>query len=295
MPRKFQGAITALVTPFTKGDTIDVAALRQLVRSQIDGGIDGLVPCGTTGEAATLTDEEYCEVIEIVVDEAGGRVPVIAGAGSNNTAKAVRLSQIAKDAGADALLHVSPYYNKPTPSGLIAHFAAIAGEVDLPIIAYNVPGRTGSNISSDVLLRLIKEVPQIVGIKEASGDLCQIMQLIQGAPSDFAVLSGDDALTLPILSVGGHGVISVVSNEIPGEFAAMVHAAQNNDWTNARKLHYEWFDLMSVNFVESNPIPVKTALALMGNIQEVFRLPLTTLETQNREELSSILKNHGLK
>ncbi|HTE22390.1 MAG TPA: 4-hydroxy-tetrahydrodipicolinate synthase [Candidatus Limnocylindria bacterium] len=294
MRHNFQGAITALVTPFTSKNEVDVEALRQLVDFQLANGIDGLVPCGSTGEASTLTEAEYRLVVETVASEAHGRVPVIAGAGTNDTAKAVHLSQIAKQAGADALLHVTPYYNKPTPSGLIAHFSAIAGSGDLPIIAYNIPGRTGSNVSAETMLRLIKEVPQIIGVKEASGDIVQQMNIIAGAPPEFVLLAGDDAFTLPVIAIGGKGVISATTNEIPGPFSELVHAAQAGDLAKARKLHYQWLDLMHANFIETNPIPVKSALAMMGKITQTLRLPLTPMEEQNRQALERVLKGHEL-
>lgn len=294
MPHRFQGVMTALVTPFTEDDQIDVLALRQLVRTQLNGGVDGLVPCGSTGEAAALSEVEYRTVIRTVVQEVGGHVPVIAGAGSNDTQKAIRLSRIAKETGADALLHVTPYYNKPTTRGLIAHFTAIANGVDLPIIAYNVPGRTGSNVTTDVLLQLIKAVSQVIGVKEASGDLNQIMAIISRTPPEFIVLSGDDALTLPILALGGKGVVSVIANEAPQAFTAMVHAALNGDWATARSLHYYWLDLMNMNFIETNPIPVKTALALMNGTSEALRLPLTPMDQHHRQILTTTLERYSL-
>lgn len=294
MSKKFRGAITALVTPFQENGSIDVESLKKLVHLQIKGHIDGLVPCGTTGETPTLSEDEYKLVIETVVGEAKGKVPVIAGAGSNDTHKAVHYSQIAKAAGADALLHVSPYYNKPTPAGLLAHFKAIAKAVDLPIILYNVPGRTGSNVSAVTTIKISKEVPQVVGVKEASGNITQMMEIVKGVSSSFSVLSGDDAFTLPLMAVGGVGVISVASNEIPKAMSDLTKAALDGDFAKAKKLHYEWLDLMNINFIESNPIPVKTALALMGKIKEVFRLPLVAMEEKNRESLKAVLKSHQL-
>lgn len=294
MLSNYQGVITALVTPFTDDNRIDVEALRQLVRFQLDSGVSGLVACGSTGEAATLSEDEYRLVVQTVAQEVAGRVPVIAGAGSNDTQKAIRISQVAQEAGAVGLLHVLPYYNKPTPNGIVAHFAAIASAVDLPIIAYNVPGRTGSNLTVTTLLRLIKEVPSVVAVKEASGDIMQIMEVIAKTPEDFVVLSGDDALTLPIIALGGKGIISVASNEIPAELSQLVQAALAGEWDTAKQLHYEWLDLMQANFIESNPIPVKTALAMMGKIQEVFRLPLTPLEDNNRQTIEQLLRSHKL-
>ncbi len=294
MTKKFKGAITALVTPFKEDGKVDVEALKELVRFQIKGHIDGIVPCGTTGETPTLNEEEYRLVIETVVKEAKGRVPIIAGAGSNDTQKAIHHSEIAKEAGADALLHVTPYYNKPTPNGLMAHFKAIAKAVDLPIILYNVPGRTGSNVSASTTIKIAGEIPQVVGIKEASGNITQMMDIIKGVSADFAVLSGDDAFTYPLMALGGVGIISVASNQIPKAMSDLARAALVGDFKKARKLHYEWLDLMNINFIESNPIPVKTALALMGKIKEVFRLPLVGMEEKNKESLKEVLVKHQL-
>ena len=294
MSKKFSGAITALVTPFQEDGKVDVESLKNLVRFQIKGHINGIVPCGTTGEAATLDQDEYRLVVETVIKEAKGRVPIIAGAGSNDTHKAIHYSQIAKEIGADALLHVTPYYNKPTPAGLLAHFKAIAKEVDLPIILYNVPGRTGSNVSAATTIKISKEVPSVVGVKEASGNITQMMEIVKGVSSSFSVLSGDDAFTLPLMAVGGVGIISVASNEVPKAMSDLATACLNGDFAKARKLHYEWLDLMNINFIESNPIPVKTALALMGKIKEVFRLPLVGMEEKNRESLKAVLKSHQL-
>lgn len=291
---KLQGAITALVTPFNQDGSVDVDSLKNLVRFQIKGRIDGIVPCGTTGETPTLDEKEYKLVIETVVKEAQGRVPIIAGAGSNDTHKAIHHSQVAKEAGADVLLHVTPYYNKPTPAGLVAHFKAIAKAVDLPIILYNVPGRTGSNVSAATLIKIAKEVPQVVGVKEASGNITQMMDIVKGIPPSFAVLSGDDAFTFPLMALGGVGIISVASNQIPKEMADLARAALEGNFVKARKLHFEWLDLMNINFIESNPIPVKTALAMMGKIKEVFRLPLVGLEEKNKEKLKEVLSAHKL-
>lgn len=292
--KKFKGAITALVTPFKENGKVDVVALKKLVQFQIENKIHGIVPCGTTGESVTLDIDEYELVIKTVVDTASGRVPIIAGAGANDTHKAIKLSKIAKKTGADALLHVTPYYNKPTPAGLLAHFKAIADVVDMPIILYNVPGRTGSNVTAATALKIAKEVPQVAGIKEASGSITQMMEILKGAAPDFSVLSGDDSMTFPLMALGGVGIISVASNEIPLEMSLMAQAALDNDWDKARKLHFEWLDLMNINFVESNPIPVKTALALMGKIKEVFRLPMVSMESGNREKLKDVLKKHSL-
>lgn len=287
--KKIIGAIPALVTPFKKDTSVDAAGIKKLVQFQLKSGVHGIVPCGSTGEAATLALEEHELVVRTVVEEVAGRVPVIAGAGSNNTQKAVEYSLLCKKAGADALLHVTPYYNKPTPTGLLAHFKAIADAVDLPIILYNVPGRTGSNVSAETVLMIVSKVPQLVGVKEASGNITQMMDIVKGAPKYFSVLSGDDAFTVPLLSVGGHGCISVVANEVPREFSKMVEAGLSGDFIKASKYHYQLLDLMNANFIESNPIPVKTALAMMGKIEEVFRLPLTPITEKNRAILEVVL------
>lgn len=294
MNTKFTGAITALVTPFKKNGEVDVATLKKLVKFQIKNGISGLVPCGSTGEAATMTYEEIKLVIKTVVDEVAGRIPVIAGAGTNDTQKAIKLSLIAKKAGADALLHVTPFYNKPTSKGLVAHYRAIASACDMPIILYNVPGRTGSNVTAETTLRVAKEVPQVVGVKEASGNIMQMMDIVKKAPDYFSILSGDDALTFPLMALGGHGVISVASNEVPDVFSIMTKELLEGNWESARKTHYEWLDLMNINFIETNPQPVKTALVLMGMIQEVFRLPLVEMEEKNKELLRGVLLRHKL-
>jgi 4-hydroxy-tetrahydrodipicolinate synthase len=290
----FRGAIPALVTPFKKSGSIDFATLKKLVDFQIAGGVDAIVPCGSTGEAATLALEEYELIIKTVVSQAKKRVPIIAGAGSNDTKKAIHFSQIAKGAGADGLLHVTPFYNKPTPAGLLAHFKAVANATDLPIILYNVPGRTGANVIASTTLAIAKEVPQVVGVKEASGSIVQMMEIVKAAPASFSVLSGDDVFTLPLIAAGGHGCISVVCNEVPKKFSDMVHFAEQKDFDSARELHYELFDLMQANFIETNPQPVKTALALMGKIKEVFRLPLVSMSAKNKEILKVVLKKQNL-
>lgn len=294
MNKRFTGAITAIVTPFLEDGSVDAESLKKLVEFQIKNGINGVVPCGSTGEAATLSDEEKRLVIQIVVDKVKKRVPVIAGAGSNDTAKAVKLSQIAGEAGADALLHVTPFYNKPTPKGLVAHFKAIAESSDLPIILYNVPGRTGQNVTAETTLKVAKEVPSVVGVKEASGNIGQIGDIIKGASKNFSVLSGDDSLTYPIMALGGDGIISVAGNEIPKQMADLTHSALAGNWEQARKLHFEWLDLMNANFIETNPQPVKTALSMMGKIKEVFRLPLVTMEDKNKQQLKEVLVSYKL-
>lgn len=292
--KKLQGTLTALVTPFTKDKTVDVESLKKLVRFQLENGISGIVPCGSTGEAATLDAEEYRKVIETVAGEVSGQIPVIAGATHNDTRRAMELAKIAKSAGADALLVAAPYYNKPTEAGLLAHYHAIATEVDLPIVLYTVPGRMGINVSAEMTLRLAQDVPNIVGVKEASADMKQIMQIIKNAPEDFTVLSGDDFMTLPIMAAGGDGVICTASNEIPAQFSALTQAALDGNWQKARKIHYEWLDLMQANFIETNPQPVKTALNLMGMAEEEFRLPLTVMEVANKQKLTQVLQDKKL-
>lgn len=286
-----KGAITAIVTPFKKNGSFDAPTYKKLVDWQIKEGINGIVSCGSTGEAATLDLEEYETVIKTAVEAVKGRIPLIAGAGSNDTQKAIIFSKIAQKAGADALLHVTPFYNKPTPNGLVAHFKAIAGAVDLPIILYNVPGRTGSNVAAWVQVKVAREVPQVIATKEASGNLNQMMEIIQNAPKGFLVLSGDDAITLPLMAVGGVGCISVVANEVPGDFSKMTKAALEGNWDEAKRLHYKLLDLMNINFIESNPIPVKTALSLMGKIEPSLRLPLISIEERNLKALQKVLKN----
>lgn len=294
MKKLFRGTFTALVTPFKKDGSIDIETYEKFIEWQIASGVDGIVSCASTGEGATLELDEYKLLFETAVRIAKKRVLVIAGASNNNTKKAVEVSEIAKKAGVDALLHTNPYYNKPTLSGLLAHFGAIAKATNLPIIIYNIPGRTASNMSADAVLTIVKEVPQVVGIKEASGNIAQITDIIKRAPSYFSLLSGDDQLTLPLISLGGDGVICTTSNEIPKEFSTLVRAALNGDFNKARKLHYEWLDLMDVNFIETNPIVVKTALTAMGKIAEVFRLPLTPMTPENKRRLIEVLKKHKL-
>ncbi len=294
---KFFGSIPAIVTPFKKNgkeNKLDLPALEKLVQYQLEGGVDGIVVAGSTGEAATLDDEEYATVVKTVVQKVAGKVPVIAGAGSNDTKKAIHFSKLAKSAGADALLHVTPYYNKPTPNGLVLHFKEIAKAVNLPIIIYNVPGRTGSNVSPQVIVRVAREVPEVVAVKEASGSLNQMMEIIRemekSGPKDLAVLAGDDALALPLIALGGQGCISVVCNEVPKLFSEMIHSALAGNFKGAQRLHYHLLELMNINFIESNPIPVKAALALMGMITESLRLPLTPLEAKNRPLVEKVLR-----
>jgi 4-hydroxy-tetrahydrodipicolinate synthase len=288
----FKGAIVAIVTPFKKG-RVDEEALRALIEMQISNGTDGIVPCGTTGESATLSHEEHDRVIEITIEAVRKRVPVIAGTGSNSTAEALRLTRHAYEAGADGALMVTPYYNKPTQEGLYQHFQAIAAEVPIPVILYNVPGRTGGNLLPETVLRLAS-VPNIVGIKEASGSLKQIMDVIHLCPDDFSVLSGDDAVALPVLAMGGSGVISVFANVAPADMAGMIDAYQAGDMAKARKMHYRMLPLMDALFIETNPIPVKAALAMMGLIDYEFRLPLCRLSQTNEDKLRNILTAYGL-
>lgn len=286
------GAIVAIVTPFKDG-MIDEKAYRDLINSVIAGGAEGIVPCGTTGESATLSHDEHERVIDITVAEVAKRVPVIAGTGSNSTDEAISLTRHAKQAGADAALLITPYYNKPTQKGLLAHFTAVAKACDIPLIPYNVPGRTGVNMTAATTIAL-SAIDTIVGIKEASGDVMQIAQIAKGVPEDFAVLSGDDGLTLPILAVGGTGVISVTANIAPALVAGMIQSWRAGDAAAARQKHLALLDLHNAMFIETNPIPVKTALAMMGKVREEFKLPLTPMEGANREKLAGVLKAYGL-
>lgn len=290
---QFGGAFTALVTPL-KNNVIDEEAYRSLIEWQIEQGIDGVVPCGTTGESATLSHHEHKKVISICVDQVKGRVPVIAGAGSNCTSEAVDLTRYAKDAGADAALHITPYYNKPTPDGLVAHFKAIASEVSIPFIVYNVPGRTSLNVMPKTVARIFREIPEAVGIKEATGNLKQVSEVIEECGPEFIVLSGDDFTVLPLLSMGGHGVISVVSNIVPGLMHGMCRAFFNNDLEQARKFHFEMAPLCRAMFFETNPIPVKTALAMMGRVNKEFRLPMVPMQEENQARLKDILIKYQL-
>jgi 4-hydroxy-tetrahydrodipicolinate synthase len=289
--KKFRGTATALVTPFKQDGSLDEAALRRLVDFQIKGGVDALVPVGTTGENPTLNAEEQARVIETVIDQTRGRVMVFAGAGSNSTREAIEKARFAKSAGADAALVVGPYYNKPTQEGYFQHYRAIAQAVDIPMIVYNVPGRTGGNIEAATVLRMAQEIPAVVMVKEASGNMAQIMEIARHKPKHFSLVSGDDAFTLPLMSVGGDGCISVVANEVPREFSELVRLCLAGKWEKVLHVHNRLLDLMNVNFIESNPIPVKTALAMMGKIEEVFRLPLVPLAEKNRTKLTSVLQN----
>jgi 4-hydroxy-tetrahydrodipicolinate synthase len=292
---QLRGCGTALVTPFRQDGSIDDTALRNLVTWQIESGIDFLVPCGTTGETPTLTHDEWLYVIDLTIEVAAGRVPIVAGATSNSTHEAVaKAKEIATRPGVNAILTASPYYNKPTQEGQYRHFGAIAQAVgDKPIILYNVPGRTAANLEPATLARLA-EIPNIVGVKEASGVMSQIAEAIASTPEAFLVFSGDDAVTLPVIALGGVGVISVASNEIPHEMAALTRAALENDWTTARALNRKFFPLMQANFIESSPLPVKAVLAMMGKIEEVYRLPLVPMRRDTRSRLQKVATEVGL-
>ena len=290
--RPLTGCGTALATPFTKDGAVDERALRDFVEWQVREGIHFVVPCGSTGEAATLTAEEHRRVVAITVEQVAGRVPVVAGAGSNDTARAIALTRLVKEAGATHALHVSPMYNKPPQRGIEAHFQAIAAAVDLPIVVYNVPGRTAGNIEAATTLRLAA-IPGVVAIKEASGNLGQIADILRGRPADFTVLSGDDAFTLPVMALGGEGVISVTSNATPGAMARLVDACAAGDFAAARGLHRTLMPWMSAAFVESNPIPVKAALALLGKMENVVRLPLVPLASQHADTVRRALVAAG--
>jgi 4-hydroxy-tetrahydrodipicolinate synthase len=287
----FHGAIVATVTPFRNGK-LDTAGLKRLVEFQIRNGTSGIVPCGTTGESATLSHDEHRQVIDLVIGAVDGRVPVIAGTGSNNTREAVALTRYAKKAGADAALVITPYYNKPTQKGLVAHFTEVAGAADIPLILYNVPGRTGVNMAAETVARL-SEVRNIVGVKEASGNLAQICDILAMTPRTFCVLSGDDGLYFPMLALGAKGIISVVSNVAPRLMADLYDAFALGQVSRAREIHFRLWPLMQALFIETNPIPAKTALAMMGKIREEFRLPLCTMSDGNRKALAKVLS--GLK
>jgi len=288
----FTGAMTALVTPFRDGE-VDTRALEALVEAQIAGGINALVPCGSTGEAATLTHEEHLAVVRAVVRAARGRVPVIAGTGSNSTAEAIRLTRGAEEAGADAALLISPYYNKPTQDGIYRHYAAVADATGLPLILYNIPGRTGSNITPDTIARLAR-LPNIAGVKEASGNLAQVLEIIDESGADFGIYSGDDILTLPIMAAGGHGVIAVGANLMPRAYVELTDALLAGDLERARMQNHRLLPLMMALTLEVNPIPVKTALAMMGQCADEFRLPLTPMSPGARVRLEDVLREYEL-
>ncbi|NOY09920.1 MAG: 4-hydroxy-tetrahydrodipicolinate synthase [Spirochaetes bacterium] len=285
----FKGVYTAIVTPFTDDNKIDEKTLRNLTDFQIEKGVQGIVPVGTTGESPTLDHEEHHRVIEIVIDQAKGRVPVIAGTGSNCTDEAIRLTEKAKQAGAAASLQVAPYYNKPTQEGFYRHFTAVADTVGLPVIVYNIPGRSGKNIENSTMLKLA-EHKNIIAVKEASGNITQIMDLISKKPDSFTVLSGDDNLAFPILALGGKGVISVASNIVPDRMNEFVQSALEGNWDKARKMHYELLPLFRAIFIETNPIPIKASLAMKGMIKENFRLPMCRMSEEHRKALQKVLK-----
>jgi 4-hydroxy-tetrahydrodipicolinate synthase len=289
----FIGTGTALVTPFRGDGSLDEPTLRALIKRQIEAGIDFLVPCGTTGESPTLTHEEHLRVVEIVVELAKGRVPVLAGAGGYNTAEVIALARELAEIGADGILSVTPYYNKPTQEGLFQHYKAIAEAITLPIVVYSVQGRTGVNVEPATVRRLAT-IENIVGIKEASGNISQMAAILNAVPDDFNVLSGDDAITLPLIALGGRGVISVVSNEIPAEMARLTRLALDGDFAAARQIHRRVHPLMEVNFVESNPIPVKAAMAQMGLLEAVWRLPLVAPKAESETRIRAVLESHDL-
>jgi 4-hydroxy-tetrahydrodipicolinate synthase len=288
MRRPWTGVGTALVTPFTRGGELDEVAIRRLARRQMDEGIHFLVPCGTTGESPTLTHDEHLRVVSLVIEEARGRVPVLAGAGGYNTKEVADLARELEHLGAQGILSVTPYYNKPTQDGLVKHYEAIASRTSLPIVLYNVPGRTGCNIEPRTVARLA-EVPNIVGVKEASGNMTQMCEVRRSVPDDFLVLSGDDAMTLPLMAVGGNGIISVAANVAPAPMAAMVEAAERGNFADARAVHTRLLPLMLVNFVESNPIPVKAAMVQLGLLEEIYRLPMVPPSPATRAKISEVL------
>ena len=289
----FTGCGTALVTPFRADLSLDGTTLRKLVRRQLDAGVDFLVPCGTTGESPTLTHEEHLRVVEITLEEAKGKKPVLAGAGGYSTEKVIELARVLESMGVDGILSVTPYYNKPTQEGLYQHYKAIASAVSLPIIIYSVQGRTGVNVEPATLARLAT-IDNIVGVKEASGNINQIGAVIGQTPRDFLVLSGDDSMTLPLMALGGRGLISVASNEIPAEMTQLVHLCIDGNFTAARHLHHKYLALMDVNFVESNPIPVKAALGLMGLLEPTWRLPLVPPKPDSQAKIAKVLQSLGL-
>jgi 4-hydroxy-tetrahydrodipicolinate synthase len=293
MSARFQGSFVAMVTPFRNGK-VDEAKVRELVEFHTSHGTDGLIPCGTTGESPALSHDEHRRVVELVVEAAHGRIPVIAGTGSNSTAEAIELTRHAERAGAAGALVVNPYYNKPTQEGLYRHFRAVAESVAIPILVYNIQSRTAVNVETATLERLVHDAKNVVGVKEASGSLDQMSQVVAACGPDFSVLSGDDNLTLPLLAVGGHGVISVIANIVPRETSEMVHAALDGDWKRARELHYKLFPLARAAFLETNPIPIKEAMAMASMIEPEFRLPMCRMGDANRERLRAILKLYAL-
>jgi 4-hydroxy-tetrahydrodipicolinate synthase len=293
MKATFQGSIVAMVTPFRNGK-IDEPKVKELVELHVENGTDAIVPCGTTGESPTLSHDEHHRMVELTVAAAAGRIPVIAGTGSNSTTEAIGLTQHAERAGAKGALVVNPYYNKPTQEGLYRHFRAVAEATPLPILVYNIQGRTAVNIETDTMARLARDCQNIVGVKEASGSLDQMSQVILACGPDFSVLSGDDNITLPLLAIGGRGVISVIANIVPRETSEMVHAALDGDWKRARELHYKLFPLARAAFLETNPIPIKEAMAMAGMLEPEFRLPMCRMGDANRQKLRAILESYGL-
>jgi 4-hydroxy-tetrahydrodipicolinate synthase len=293
MSQTFQGSFVAMVTPFRNGK-VDEAKLRELVEFHITHGTDGLIPCGTTGESPSLSHDEHRRVVELVIEAARGRIRVVAGTGSNSTAEAIDMTRHAERAGATGALVVNPYYNKPTQEGLYRHFRAVAESVAIPILLYNIQSRTAINVETDTVARLVRDAKNIVGVKEASGSLDQMSQVIAACGPDFSVLSGDDNITLPLLAIGGSGVVSVIANIVPRETADLVHAALEGDWKRARDLHYRLFPLARAAFLETNPIPIKEAMALAGMLEPEFRLPMCRMSDANREKLRTILTPYGL-
>jgi len=293
MRQPFTGVGTALITPFTKSGALDEPAIKALARRQIDNGIHFLVPCGTTGETPTLSAAERRRVVELVLEAANGQVPVMAGAGGYDTQDVVHVAREMQSIGVQGLLSVTPYYNKPTPEGLYAHFSKIADATSLPILLYNVPGRTGCNIDAATCARLAT-IPRVIGVKEASGNITQMVEICRAVPSDFLVLSGDDALTLPLMAVGGRGLISVASNVVPAEMSKMIEAAERGDFAAARQMHHRLVPLMLGNFIESNPGPVKYAMSVMGLCEESFRLPMVSPRPASQEKIRAFLKELGI-
>ncbi len=293
MRTPFTGVGTALITPFTKSGALDEAAITRLAKRQIDNGVHFLVPCGTTGETPTLSAAERRRVVELVLEAAAGKVPVMAGAGGYDTQEVAHVAKEMQDIGVQGLLSVTPYYNKPTPEGLYAHFSTIAEATSLPILLYNVPGRTGCNIDAATCARLAT-IPRVIGVKEASGNIQQMVEICRAVPPGFLVLSGDDALTLPLMAIGGRGLISVASNSVPAEMVQIVEAAERGDYTKARQLHHRLVPLMLGNFIESNPGPVKFAMAAMGLCEESFRLPMVSPRPASQDKIRAFLKELGI-
>ena len=292
--RPLAGTFVALVTPFVEDESVDEGALARLVEYAIEGGVEGIVPCGTTGEKSTLTTDEHRHVIERIVELVNGRIAVIAGTGSNDTRHAAEMARFARQVGADAGLSVVPYYNKPTQDGLFRHYCAIAERAELPLVVYNIPSRTGTKMTAETLLRLAEQCPWVQGVKDATKDLDFAAEVIRGRPEGFRVLSGDDSATLALVAMGGDGVISVIANEVPGKFSGMVRLAMAGQIEPAREIFFELHPLMMANFLETNPIPVKAALTMMGLIEERYRLPLSPMAPANRERLRRVLDDLGL-